>query len=54
MANSSRPEDALEYYYRALELNPGYIRARWIHLNLFLTRLVTDLTAQGLIWEFLA
>jgi len=29
MANSSRPEEALEYYYRALELNPGYIRARF-------------------------
>ncbi|KAG5654403.1 hypothetical protein H0H81_003227 [Sphagnurus paluster] len=28
MANSGQPEDALEYYYKALELNPGYIRAR--------------------------
>lgn len=29
MANSGHPEEALEYYYRALELNPGYIRARF-------------------------
>ncbi|KAG6898163.1 hypothetical protein C0992_004150 [Termitomyces sp. T32_za158] len=28
MANSGRAEDALQYYYKALELNPGYIRAR--------------------------
>ncbi|KAH9831276.1 TPR-like protein [Rhodofomes roseus] len=29
LANSGRPEDALQYYYRALELNPAYIRARF-------------------------
>jgi len=29
MANSSHPEEALAYYHRALELNPGYIRARF-------------------------
>ncbi|KDR75203.1 hypothetical protein GALMADRAFT_249168 [Galerina marginata CBS 339.88] len=29
MANSGRAEEALSYYYRALELNPGYIRARF-------------------------
>ncbi|PCH43796.1 TPR-like protein [Wolfiporia cocos MD-104 SS10] len=29
MANSGQPEQALQYYYRALELNPGYIRARY-------------------------
>ncbi|KAG6831687.1 hypothetical protein H0H92_008330 [Tricholoma furcatifolium] len=29
MANSGRAENALEYYYKALELNPGYIRARF-------------------------
>ncbi|KAF8973114.1 hypothetical protein BDZ97DRAFT_1779464 [Flammula alnicola] len=29
MANSGRAEEALNYYYRALELNPGYIRARF-------------------------
>ncbi|KAJ2916806.1 hypothetical protein MD484_g3607, partial [Candolleomyces efflorescens] len=29
MANSGQAEDALQYYYRALELNPGYIRARF-------------------------
>jgi peroxin-5 len=28
MANSGRAEEALDYYYRALELNPAYIRAR--------------------------
>jgi peroxin-5 len=28
LANSGRSGDALEYYYRALELNPAYIRAR--------------------------
>ncbi|KAG6903102.1 hypothetical protein C0995_006289 [Termitomyces sp. Mi166 len=28
-ANSGRAEDALQYYYKALELNPGYIRARF-------------------------
>ncbi|KAF7782317.1 hypothetical protein Agabi119p4_1693 [Agaricus bisporus var. burnettii] len=31
MANSGRAEDAIQYYYKALELNPGYIRA---HFNL--------------------
>ncbi|KII92743.1 hypothetical protein PLICRDRAFT_172796 [Plicaturopsis crispa FD-325 SS-3] len=29
MANSGRAEEALQYYYRALELNPSYIRARF-------------------------
>ncbi|TFK73919.1 TPR-like protein [Pluteus cervinus] len=29
MANSGHAEEALQYYYRALELNPGYIRARF-------------------------
>ncbi|KAF8894037.1 hypothetical protein BD779DRAFT_1609638 [Infundibulicybe gibba] len=29
MANSGHAEDALQYYYRALELNPVYIRARF-------------------------
>ncbi|KAF8070620.1 hypothetical protein FPV67DRAFT_1561383 [Lyophyllum atratum] len=29
MANSGHAEDALQYYYKALELNPGYIRARF-------------------------
>ncbi|KAG1715745.1 hypothetical protein ID866_1413 [Astraeus odoratus] len=29
MANNARAGDALQYYYRALELNPGYIRARY-------------------------
>ncbi|KXN91039.1 Peroxisomal targeting signal 1 receptor [Leucoagaricus sp. SymC.cos] len=29
MANSGRAEEALQYYYKALELNPGYIRARF-------------------------
>ncbi|KAF8348320.1 hypothetical protein F5887DRAFT_953120 [Amanita rubescens] len=29
MANSGHAEEALRYYYRALELNPGYIRARF-------------------------
>ncbi|KAK2464245.1 hypothetical protein APHAL10511_003702 [Amanita phalloides] len=29
LANSGHAEDALQYYYRALELNPGYIRARF-------------------------
>ena len=36
MANSSQPEEALAYYHRALELNPGYIRARWIILKSFI------------------
>ncbi|KAF8904468.1 hypothetical protein CPB84DRAFT_1677396 [Gymnopilus junonius] len=31
MANSGRAEEALDYYYRALELNPGYIRARRVN-----------------------
>jgi hypothetical protein len=34
MANSGHPEDAVEYYYRALELNPGYIRARSVALQI--------------------
>ncbi|KIP04201.1 hypothetical protein PHLGIDRAFT_25719 [Phlebiopsis gigantea 11061_1 CR5-6] len=29
LANSGRPGEALDYYYRALELNPAYIRARF-------------------------
>lgn len=29
MANNGRAEEALAYYYRALELNPGYIRGRY-------------------------
>lgn len=28
LANSGHPDEALQYYYNALELNPGYIRAR--------------------------
>lgn len=30
MANSGRAEEALEYYYRALDLNPAYVRARLV------------------------
>ena len=30
LANSGRPGEALDYYYRALELNPAYIRARCV------------------------
>ncbi|CCM00262.1 uncharacterized protein FIBRA_02292 [Fibroporia radiculosa] len=29
LANSGHPEEALQYYHRALELNPTYIRARF-------------------------
>lgn len=29
MANSGKPQEAIEYYYRALQLNPAYIRARF-------------------------
>ncbi|KAJ7594290.1 hypothetical protein C8J56DRAFT_1160936 [Mycena floridula] len=29
IANSGQPAEALEYYHAALELNPGYIRARY-------------------------
>jgi peroxin-5 len=29
MANSGHADEALQYYYRALELNPAYIRARF-------------------------
>ncbi|CDO70590.1 hypothetical protein BN946_scf184656.g4 [Trametes cinnabarina] len=29
LANSGHPEEALQYYYTALELNPAYIRARF-------------------------
>ncbi|THH32280.1 hypothetical protein EUX98_g1915 [Antrodiella citrinella] len=29
LANSGHPDEALQYYYRALELNPAYIRARF-------------------------
>lgn len=29
MANNARADEAIHYYYRALELNPGYIRARY-------------------------
>jgi peroxin-5 len=30
MANSGDANEALQYYYRALELNPTYIRARCV------------------------
>ncbi|KDN46232.1 hypothetical protein RSAG8_04459, partial [Rhizoctonia solani AG-8 WAC10335] len=29
LANSGNPEEAVPFYYKALELNPGYIRARY-------------------------
>jgi peroxin-5 len=29
MANNGRAEEAVQYYHRALELNPAYIRARF-------------------------
>ena len=29
LANSGHADEALQYYYRALELNPAYIRARF-------------------------
>ena len=29
LANNGAAEEALQYYYRALELNPMYIRARY-------------------------
>lgn len=29
LANNGRAQEALDYYYRALELNPSYIRARF-------------------------
>ncbi|KAJ1304535.1 hypothetical protein OPQ81_005676 [Rhizoctonia solani] len=29
LANSGSPEEAVPFYYKALELNPGYIRARY-------------------------
>jgi len=29
ISNSGRADEALQYYYRALELNPAYIRARF-------------------------
>jgi hypothetical protein len=35
MANSGHAEEALQYYYKALELNPGYIRARCVISNIF-------------------
>jgi Flp pilus assembly protein TadD len=30
LANGGQAADALQYYYRALELNPSYIRARFV------------------------
>ncbi|KAH7911999.1 hypothetical protein BJ138DRAFT_851603 [Hygrophoropsis aurantiaca] len=30
MANNGQAEEALQYYYRALDLNPAYIRARYL------------------------
>ncbi|KAA1093815.1 hypothetical protein PGTUg99_030843 [Puccinia graminis f. sp. tritici] len=29
LANSGKPEEAIEYYHRAIELSPSYIRARY-------------------------
>ena len=34
LANSGRPGEALDYYYRALELNPAYLRARCVPARL--------------------
>lgn len=36
MANSGQAGEAVEYYHRALEFNPGYIRARSITIFIFL------------------
>lgn len=33
MANSGQAAEALQYYHRALELNPAYIRARYVCLE---------------------
>lgn len=35
LANNGNPEEALQYYYRALELNPTYIRAKCVSLDAF-------------------
>lgn len=37
MANSGQAEEAVQYYYRALELNPGYIRARLVVSSILLS-----------------
>jgi len=29
MANNGQAEEAIQFYYRALDLNPAYIRARY-------------------------
>jgi len=50
MANSGRAEAALDYYYRALELNPGYIRARYVFFSCF--EFKTLIQYAGLTWEF--
>jgi hypothetical protein len=49
MANSGQAEDAVQYYYRALELNPGYIRARLVVLQFSFH---PPTTSADLIWEF--
>lgn len=48
MANSGRAEDAIQYYYRALELNPGYIRARYFFITSSILLSITTILSFNL------
>jgi len=47
MANSGRANQAIEYYYQALELNPGYIRARSASILFLLQSLTLEQVQFG-------
>lgn len=44
MANSGHAEEALEFYYRALDLNPVYIRARLVDFSCI--QIIPELTSK--------
>ena len=52
MANSGRAEEALGYYYRALELNPGYIRARYVKFSSVHHLVCWNLMTTDSTWEY--
>lgn len=48
MANGGHAEDALQYYYKALELNPGYIRARYVFTTVSILLSITIILSFNL------
>ena len=50
LANGGRADEALSYYYKALEINPSYIRARWDTVLVQNQEADNTSYALGLIW----